>query len=253
MTRADTRTHFNQAAERYYERNYTSPKSRHARALALRREVCLELLADTGHHVLDLGCGPGALAVPLAEQGRAVVAFDLAPAMVAEARRLVGPDNPRCAFVVGDATALPFDDASFDAVVTTGVLEYVANLELALSEIVRVLRPGGYLVATASLPRRLERAVSRYTGRFVMALKQQSSESTAVFHRAFTATEFDRAVVAAGLTITDRSFSCFAPFPIDAIYPPLVTTIDRVLGSWLAHVPFATAHAKTYVVKARRP
>src|SRR3954469_41641 len=118
MTRADTQAHFNQAAERYYDRNYTSPTSRHERALALRREVCLELLADTGDRVLDLGCGPGALAVPLAQQGRAVVAFDLAPAMVVEARRMIGTDNSRCSFVVGDATALPFAAATFDVVVT---------------------------------------------------------------------------------------------------------------------------------------
>jgi ubiquinone/menaquinone biosynthesis C-methylase UbiE len=252
MPRADTQAHFNDAAARYYDRNYTSPTSRHERALALRREVCLELLGDTSGRVLDLGCGPGALAVPLAKQGRAVVAFDLAPAMVTEARRLIGADTPACGFVVGDATALPFAAATFDTVVTTGVLEYVADIDHAIAEIARVLRPGGCLVATASLPRRLERAVARYAGRFVLALKRKSPDSPAMFHRAFTPAEFDRAIRGCGLTIEARRFSCFAPFPLDAVYPPFVTTIDHVLGAWLAQVPLATERAKTYIVKARR-
>lgn len=253
MTRADTQAHFNKSADRYYDRNYARPTSRHERALALRREVCLELLADTGDRVLDLGCGPGALAVPLADAGRSVIAFDLAPAMVAEARRLIGRDNTRCGFVVGDAMALPFATASFDVVVTTGVLEYVPDVDLAMSEIARVLRPGGHLVATASLARRFERAVARHAGKFFLALKGRAPDSPAMFHRAFTADAFDRTVLAAGLMIEARRFSCFAPFPLDAIYPPLVTAIDHTLGPWLARVSLATEHAKTYIIRARRP
>lgn len=240
-----TRAHFDDAAEGYYHRNYEAPRTRHARALALRRSVCLDLVPPVGDRVLDLGCGPGAMSVPLAVAGRSVVAFDLAPRMVEEARRLIERLAPgaRAEFCVGDAQALPFDAARFDVVVTTGVLEYIPDVERALSEVARVLRPGGVLVASVSLPRTLERTVVGAIGRL------RGRETP--FHRAFTADQLDAAVARAGFEVDARRFSYFAPFPLDVVWPPLVTLLDRFSGT-LAKIEAARDAAKTYVVRAYR-
>ncbi len=253
MTRSDTQVHFDSVARAYYERNYEQPRTRHERALSLRRAVCLDLVRSVPGSVLDLGCGPGALAVPLAFDGREVVAFDLSVEMVVAAKQKLR-NAPSASFCVGDAVALPFADETFDVIVSTGVLEYVPSIERALAELVRVLRPGGSLVATVSLPRTLERRVARLIGPWLVRLKSSGTvSSSSMFHRAYEADEFDGLVNAAGLEIRERRFSCFAPFPVDAIYPPLVTLIDERLGAVLARSKLATSRAKTYIVKAVRP
>jgi ubiquinone/menaquinone biosynthesis C-methylase UbiE len=252
VTHRGVQEHFQQYADGYYQRNYDAPRGRHQRTLALRREVCLDLLAGVTGPILDLGCGPGALAVPLAREGRSVVALDLAQSMVEEARRIIGPDAS-CGYVVADAAALPFASESFAAVVTTGVLEYVPEVPLALAEIRRVLRPGGVLVATVSLPRRLERNVIRYFGSVLMRLKNGGTVDRAPYHRAFSADEFDQLLAEAHLAIESRRHSCFTPFPLDALYPPLVTAVDRLLATRLESSELATSQAKTYIVRATKP
>jgi ubiquinone/menaquinone biosynthesis C-methylase UbiE len=251
VTHRGVQEHFQHYADGYYQRNYDAPRGRHQRTLALRREVCLDLLAGIAGPILDLGCGPGALAVPLARAGRSVVALDLAQSMVEEARRIIGPDGT-CGYVVADAAALPFASESFAAVVTTGVLEYVPEVPLALAEIRRVLRPGGTVVATVSLPRRLERNVIRYFGSVLMRLKGGTVDR-APYHRAFEADEFDRLLEGARLAIDTRRHSCFTPFPLDALYPPLVTAVDRLLATRLEGSELATSQAKTYIVRATKP
>lgn len=98
-------------------------------ALALRR----------GERVLDLACGSGDLAAAAHEAGARVVGIDVSAGMLrtARARRVA------CALVRGDALALPFADASVDAVVSGFALRNFVDLGAAFAESARVLRPGG--------------------------------------------------------------------------------------------------------------
>ena len=242
-----TRQYFDERATGYYKRNYERPHGRHGHNLALRRDACLGLMpAELQGTVLDLGCGPGAMTVPLVQSGKMVVSVDLSREMVEEASRQLHTIGATPRVAVADATALPFADGSFSAVITTGVLEYISDLQRVMSEIHRVLRPGGVVVATMSLPRRLERAVMRTVAR----LRNAQAQAKQYIH---TRKSFDVIVSSAGLKIELRTCCGFAPFPLDAVVPDSVPWIDHTFGSLLNKQALACDQAKTYIVRARRP
>ena len=97
-----------------------------------------------GSRVLDVATGPGYAAAAAADLGASVVGVDMAPAMVELARRL----HPTVEFRVAQAEALPFEDDSFDAVISNFVAPHLSRPELAVAELVRVLRGGGRLALT---------------------------------------------------------------------------------------------------------
>src|SRR5262245_43900502 len=92
-----------------------------------------------GMRVLDVATGPGMVAAAAADMGATPVGVDFSPQMVAYARR----DYPSLRFEEGDAEALTFADARFDAVVINFGILHLARPDAALSEARRVLVPGG--------------------------------------------------------------------------------------------------------------
>jgi ubiquinone/menaquinone biosynthesis C-methylase UbiE len=126
------------------------------------QEQSLELLraglALTGHErVLDVGCGPGLVVRHLAPHAAHVVGLDATPAMLAKAREVCAA-LPNVRFEEGTMEALPFPDASFDAVVTRYTFHHVLDPAAALAEMVRVCRPGGRVVVCDAAPRASARA-----------------------------------------------------------------------------------------------
>jgi demethylmenaquinone methyltransferase/2-methoxy-6-polyprenyl-1,4-benzoquinol methylase len=106
-----------------------------------KRDLIARAAIAPGERVLDLATGTGDLAVAAAARGAEVVGLDLAPRMVQLAR--AKPAAAAIRFLVGDMTALPLPAASVDVVTTGYGLRNVPDLERALSEIARVLKPGG--------------------------------------------------------------------------------------------------------------
>lgn len=97
--------------------------------------------------VLDAACGTGAFALGLAPYAAEVVATDYAPKMVERTKRKAaraGHTNVTCA--VADITALPFENATFDAVVAGNVLHLLDDPMCGVAELRRVVRPGGVLI-----------------------------------------------------------------------------------------------------------
>jgi|SRR5579863_5861869 len=99
------------------------------------------LAAQSGERILDLGCGDGQLTQRIAESGAGVVGIDSSLAMVTAARaRGVKADQ-------GAAEKLPYPDGIFEAVFSNAALHWVRGQDEMLSEVRRVLRPGGRFVA----------------------------------------------------------------------------------------------------------
>ena len=103
-----------------------------------------------GDAVLDIGCGAGVdslVAGHLVGPGGTVVGLDVTPAMIERGRAhqaRLGLNH--VTFQVGEAEALPFPDATFDAIISNGVFNLTLNKEKALKETHRVLKPGGRLM-----------------------------------------------------------------------------------------------------------
>jgi arsenite methyltransferase len=101
----------------------------------------------SGETVVDIGCGAGMdllLAAGLAGPRGLAIGIDMTEAMV-ERARAVAVGLSQVEIRRGDATSLPVDTASVDVVISNGVFNLVPEKELALAEIVRILRPGGRL------------------------------------------------------------------------------------------------------------
>jgi ubiquinone/menaquinone biosynthesis C-methylase UbiE len=97
--------------------------------------------------ILDVACGPGIVTAALAAKAHAVVAFDLTPEMLLQARdRCAKAGLSNVTFEQGNATALPFPDNGFDGVVTRLSIHHFDAPRLVLSEMFRVLKPGGKFV-----------------------------------------------------------------------------------------------------------
>ena len=135
---------FDEAASRRVEATYLT------RDIVDQRRVFIEALGlEPGEKVLDIGAGPGLLAADMAPalgpEG-AVLGIEPSESMRAlAAHREAAPGAAPMTFRDGDALALALEDESFDVAVSTQVYEYIADIETALSEAHRVLRPGGRL------------------------------------------------------------------------------------------------------------
>ncbi len=118
-----------------------------------------------GTTVIDVGCGAGRHSFEAYRRGADVIAFDQNAAELADVDTMLqamgqageAPAAAKAQVVVGDALALPYPDGAFDCVIASEILEHIPDDETAISELVRVLRPGGSLAVTVPrwLPERI--------------------------------------------------------------------------------------------------
>ena len=168
-----------------------------------------------GDLVLDAGAGFGRHAFELARLGANVVALDYAADEVITTRGTFGamveageiPVERYVAALQGDATRLPFDDASFDRVITSEVLEHIQDDVTAISELVRVLRPGGTFACTVPtwFPEKIN---------WMLSDEYHAPKSVGGHVRIYSATELTAKLRTAGLTVvgSHRAHALHSPY-----------------------------------------
>jgi SAM-dependent methyltransferase len=178
------------------------------------REDDAHLLGDVvGRRVLEIGCGSAPCSRWLLRAGASPVALDLSAGMLRRAAALNLATGLPVPLVQADAGALPLRDASVDLACSAfGGLPFVADVEGALREVTRVLRPGGRLVASVNHPMRWPlpdspdpddlRVIGSYFDRTPYVETDDSGRTVYVEHHR-TVGDWVRAVVGAGLVLTD--------------------------------------------------
>ncbi len=166
-----------------------------------------------GDRLLDLGCGGGRHAFEAFRRGARVVAADLDLKELSPVRAMFGamaaageaPPAAAAAAVTADATRLPFPDGCFDKVIAAEILEHVPDDLRAMTEIARVLRPGGTAAVTvpAWLPERI-----------CWSLSGEYHANPGGHVRIFTRAELAAKLGAAGLTVTGahRAHALHSPY-----------------------------------------
>jgi SAM-dependent methyltransferase len=178
------------------------------------READARLLGDVaGRRVLEIGCGSAPCSRWLRTAGADVVAFDLSAGMLARAADLNRTTGVDVALLQADVGALPLASASVDLACSSyGALPFVSDALAALTEIARVLRPGGRLVASVNHPMRWPfpdspdpadlRIVSSYFDRTPYVEVDDVGDVAYVEHHR-TVGDWVRAVVGAGFALDD--------------------------------------------------
>ena len=193
--------------------------------LLLLDPVMLDLAGDVvGLRVLDVGCGEGRFCRALAERGARCTGLDVSAPLVSAARTRGGPDD---SYVIGSGEALPFEDASFDLVVSYLSLLDIPDFRAAIAGCERVLRSGGRLLvanmgfvsasehgwARDEQGRRLYQRIDRYADEWAY-VAEWSGIRIINYHRPLSA--YMRAYLDSGLIL--RSF--LEPVPEDQSLRP---------------------------------
>jgi SAM-dependent methyltransferase len=122
-----------------------------------------------GRRVLDVAAGTGNAAIPAAQRGADVVASDLTPELLEAGEARARDAGVELEWVVADAEALPFDDASFDVVMSAIGAMFAPHHEQTAAELARVCRPGGTLALLSWTPEGTIGALFRAMGPFAPA------------------------------------------------------------------------------------
>ena len=101
---------------------------------------------EPGTRVLDVACGAGQIAIPMSRAGVKVTGVDIATNLIEQARTRAQAENLDARFEEGDAEMLPYDDSSFDIVVSLIGAMFAPRPELVAAELKRVCRPGGKII-----------------------------------------------------------------------------------------------------------
>jgi len=204
----------------------------------LVRKLILEMAGPLeGRRVLDVGCGDGTHSLGAAAAGARVTGVDASPEMLEAARKRAKERGVGAALEVGDARSLPFADGTFDVVLAVTVLCFIEDVDLAIGEMARVLRPGGRIMVGELGRWSVWAALRRVRGWL--------GASTWRIARFRSAAELSRRLAGAGLLIERVEGAIYYP-PID-----LAVRWLAPLEPWLPR--FTRLGAAFVALAARKP
>lgn len=209
-------------------------------------ELVDELKLPKGAAVLDAGCGPGYLLEALARRGFRVSGMDGSSQMLESAEVRLRAAQPSFPFTLkqGDIEHLPFEDAQFDLVLSTGVIEYLTGDANVLRDMHRVLRPGGHLILPVT---NLWSPVNAFDG-MIEFLKRQAwfrgpfnlvwerLGHRALLPRNFRVRKhrpasFRQSLAQAGFTLKEALYFHFLPLPRP--FERLLPDLSNRTGEWM--------------------
>lgn len=263
MTDLTTRKFYDEQA-----RGYAALRSRPIQLYTDKLErAVMKPLVEQSADILDLGCGEGRLTRWIAEEKRrqggrfSVHGADFSPGMVAAAKASNG-DLP-ASYGVGDAMALPYEDNSYDLVVSCTAPNNFPSLDGALDEIRRVLRPGGIFCATIINSREAARFARYiyYSPYYLYQLGRRVILGKSGYHRVLFSRDELTQLFQGRFEIVEltglRLLPDFVPeFPLN-VWPPLFPIMSGLIRSsekldgMLASNPSAGSHARFHLVVAR--
>ncbi len=221
----------------------------------------------SGDDVLDIGCGTGRFTVPVAARVHSTTALDISSTMLEQARETAAEKGVAVDFVVGDMASLPFDNESFDVVISMLALMHVPreDRQSVFSEVARVLRPGGRMLIGVknAIFERISSA-DRFASVDVTDVENEEliftetsgsdAEYSAPWH-SFSPTELNRLLAVAGLAVVElRGNSPISGWIADALlrestFFEAVRTLERTLGD----IPPFNALGYHLLVEAIKP
>lgn len=236
---------FDERSSGYYTDNYAGAiRDPISANLQRRREWMVELARGSTGQVLELGSGPGALAESLTRRGKRVVSLDLSLSMLQSGKTRLDAKGTLVRFCAGRCQALPFTTGSFDEVIAAGVLEYVPELDTALKEIARVLRPEGRAILSFPLHRiwyeRWANANARWVGVLRSILRdggKRGRSNPRLRHRfshfRFRPGQLRRILRSRGWRVECTVHHHFVFLPWDVLFPAFSARMALNLEHWL--------------------
>lgn len=204
----------------------------------IEHDLIFRLVGDVrGRRALDAGCGDGSLSIALAKRGALVAGVDCDAMMLTAAQERAHFNHVDISFQAGRVEDLPFEDGGFDLVLAVTVLCFVPDINRAIAEMTRVLRPGGRLVLGELNRWSLWAARRRLKAWLGSRLWREV--------RFRSASELKEAILATGLKVETIEGAVF--------YPP-VTTLARLMAPIDPHLGRLTTIGAAFIaVSARKP
>lgn len=244
--------HFDKQSERwsdYYNTNSTLSVAHID--LQQRLKYCQSMLSEIASQqqntqLLELGCGSGDSFNTINKTGNwEIEGVDISLKMIEEARS----EHPNINVQLADATALPFVENQFRAVVSLGVIEYIKDFPLVISEVNRVLEPNGSFIvsipnkqSTFRLLRRLENILVKPLKKIYLLYKKQPYNST-IFHQQWSQEDFSKKLISQGFTIERIEYCTYA-----LLSPKLEkSTFNIYLSKWLHKNLYTRIYLKRFL------
>ncbi len=214
-----------------YERTAATLEAAAARAVEIAQ-------IRAGARVLDLGCGTGNAALAAARRGAEVTAVDPSQRLVAATRARAAAEGLSVTCLEGDAAAIPVEASSSDVLLSVFAVIFAPDAELAASEMLRVVRPGGRIVLTTWTSEGGIAEAGRIVRQAMADLAPRAGAVPAWGERAFVEQLFG---ARAQVTITEAALSFTAPsaeawFDEQHRHHPVWRSVSRALadraGAW---------------------